>query len=264
MNIQNALKKEPQHIQDSPVVHAMVQLIQNQAEQIQNQAEQIITLKKIIEDLKDEISRLNKTPKRPKFKLNKMEPRNRSKGGSSEKTSSSNKNICAPDKKLEVVTVKAKGVPQGSRFKGYAEFKVQDLEIIVREITYKLEVWQSLDGTIIRAQLPEELKGKHFGAYLRTLIINLYAQGMTQPTIYDFLQGIGIEISSGQINHILLEEADGFAKASEAILQAGLSEASYIYVQMTQVPDINTKIATAHILVVSILHITRQHLANQG
>jgi hypothetical protein len=67
---------------------------------------------------------------------------------------------------------------------------VQDLEIIFREITYKLAVWQSLDGKIIQAQLPEELKSKHFGADLRTLIINLYAQEnperKTSPHFFEY------------------------------------------------------------------------------
>ena len=240
MNIQDALKQEPQYIQDSPVVQAMAQLIQIQAEQIQHQAEQIQRqteqinqLEKTIEELKDEISRLNKTPKRPKFKPNKLEPRDRRKGNSQSNSSKKDKNICAPNKKQEEIRVEAKEVPQDSRFKGYSEFKVQDIEITVKEITYKLEVWQSPDGKTIRAQLPKELRGKHFSPNLRTLVINLYAQGMTQPAIYDFLQSVGVEISSGQISHILLDEADGFAKASEAILQAGLNEAPYIRVDDT-------------------------------
>jgi len=256
MDIQGALTQEPKYIQDLPVVQTMVQFIQSQAEQIQSQAkqiqsqaeqiqsqakqiqsqaeqiqsqaEQICKLEKTIDELKDEISRLNKTPKRPKFKPNRMEPRNRKKGNSQKNSPGSNKNICAPDKKQEEVKVQANEVPQGSRFKGYSDFKVQDLEIIVKEITYRLEVWQAPNGKIVRAKLPSELRGKHFGPDLRTLIINLYAQGMTQPAMDDFLQGVGIEISPGQINHILLEEADGFANASEAILQAGLNEAPYI------------------------------------
>ncbi len=240
MNIQQALTHEPQRIQDSPVVQAMVELIKNQAEQIQRQAEQIQRqaeqiqcqaeqinkLEKTIDNLKDEISRLNNTPKRPKLNSNKMEPRKR--GNAKNNCNPNHKNTCVPDKKREEVKIKAKKVPQGSRFKGYSEFKVQDLEITVKEITYKLEVWQAPNGKVIRAQLPKELQGKHFGSDLRILIINLYAQGMTQPTIYDFLKGVGIEISSGQINHILLDEADEFAKVSEEILQAGLQEAPYI------------------------------------
>lgn len=235
MNIQDALKQEPQYIQDSPIVQVMAQLIQSQAEQIQRQAEQIqrqveqiSKLEKTVEELKDEISRLNNTPKRPKFKPNKMVPRNRRGGSSRGNSSKKDKKICVPNKKHEEIKVRAKEVPAGSRFKGYSKFKVQELEITVKEISYKLETWLTPDGKIIRAQLPEELRKKHFGASLRTLIINLYAQGMTQPAIGDFLQGIGVKISSGQINHILLEEADKFEEVSEAILQAGLNEAPYI------------------------------------
>lgn len=227
MNIQDALKLEPRHIQESPIVQSMAQLIQQQAEQIQQQAEQIMKLEKTVEELKDEISRLTKTPKRPKFKPNGMEPRNRGKKNS-QKSSPNNRNICTPEKKKEEIKVQAEEVPPGSRFKGYSEFKVQDLEITVKEITYKLEVWQSPSGKVIRAQLPKELRSKHFGTSLRTLVINLYAQGMTQPAIHDFLQNVGIEISSGQVNHILLDEADEFAQLSEKILEAGLNEAPYI------------------------------------
>jgi len=51
---------------------------------------------------------------------------------------------------------------------------------------------------------------------------------MTQPTIFDFLKGLGIKISEGHVNNILLEEAEAFSKVSEDILKAGLEEAPYI------------------------------------
>ena len=226
MDIQDALKQEPQHIQDSPVVQAMLNLIQKQNEQIQTQTEQISKLNKTIDELKNEISRLNKTPKRPKFKPNKIEPRKR--GKSSTPSSKNEKNICVPNKKREEIKVLAEGVPKNSRFKGYSKFKVQDLDIAVKDITYKLEVWITPEGKVIRGQLPQEVRGKHFGANLRALVINLYAQGMTQPAIHDFLKGVGIKISSGQISHIFLDEAEKFSEVSEAILEAGLNEAPYI------------------------------------
>lgn len=234
MKIKNTLALDPKFIQDFPAVQSIVQFMENQAEQIQNQSEQIqkqveeiCKLKNIIDKLKDEISRLNKTPKRPKFGKNNMEPRNRG-NGSSQNSTRNNKSICIPEKKQEEIKIAARKVPEGSRFKGYTKFKVQDVKINVKETIYKLEVWQSPNGKIIRAKLPKELRGKHFGSELRTLIINFYAQGMTEPTIKDFLQGVGVYISSGQINNILLEEADQFTKVSEEILEAGLNEASYI------------------------------------
>ena len=240
MDIEEAIAQSPQYIQDSPIVKAMVELIQSQAEQIQSQAEQIqqqteqiTTLRATIEDLKDEISRLNKTPKRPKFRPNKMEPRGRGQKKNEKGGSKKNKNIFAPDKKREEIKVFAENVPPNSRFKGYSEFKVQDLDFVVKETIYKLAVWKAPDGQIIRARLPEQIRGKHFGPKLHTLIINFYAQGMTQPTINDFFKSIGIEISSGQINQILLEEADRFAQVSEEILRSGLEEASYIRVDDT-------------------------------
>lgn len=67
------------------------------------------------------------------------------------------------------------GIPEGARFKGYQEFVVQELEIIPKNITYKLEVWQLPDGTIVRSALPREVQGSHFGHQLRALVHNLYA-----------------------------------------------------------------------------------------
>ena len=52
-----------------------------------------------------------------------------------------------------------------------------DLSVVAKEITYKLEVWQSPNGEIIRGKLPSEFEGQHFGSTLRAFTTNLYAQG---------------------------------------------------------------------------------------
>ena len=97
---------------------------------------------------------------------------------------------------------------EGCRFKGYQEFTVQDIGLVVKEITYKLEVWQTPDGQVIRAKLPEELNGQHFGRTLKAFTTAMYAHGITQPAMHEFLVGLGLEISTGKINDILLNEAD--------------------------------------------------------
>jgi hypothetical protein len=218
-------------------VQSQAKQIQSQLEQIQGQAEQIAALHKTIDELKDEISRLNNTPKRPKFRGGGMEPRNRTKGNRQNRNSSANieqqPTDINPGKTREEKRISPKEIPQGSRFKGYQEFAVQEVELHAKEIIYKLEVWEGPDGTIHRGKLPSELDGQHFGPELRTLVINLYAQGVTEPCILEFLHGVGIEISSGQIHNILMAQSEYFSLLGEEILSVGLEMASYIQVDDT-------------------------------
>ena len=206
--------------------------IQGQVAQIQGQAEQMTAMQKMINELKNEISRLNNTPKRPKFRRGGMEPRDRSKKSydnpNNNNPDSTGRSQHNPKKKKEERIISPDVIPEGSRFKGYQEFTVQEIELHAKETLYKLEVWQAPSGSVHRGILPEELEGQHFGPELRALIINLYAQCMTQPCILEFLHGIGIEISSGQIHNILMNEAEGFSSISKNILSVGLKEADYV------------------------------------
>jgi hypothetical protein len=96
------------------------------------------------------------------------------------------------------------------------------------DVTYRLEVWQAPDGTVIRAALPPSIVGAHFGPSVLTMVHNLYANGMTQPAIFDFMLGVGIDVSEGQIHNMLVGEAKQYQQQSEAILSAGIQEAPYI------------------------------------
>lgn len=133
-----------------------------------------------------------------------------------------------PQKVQQEIRIPATGIPERSRFKGYQTYVVQELEIIPKDITYKLEVWQSPDGCVVRASLPPEVQGSHFGYQLRALVHNLYALGMTEPGLFDLLKGSGIEISEGQMHNILVNESDAYHRESEKILTTGLEEAPYI------------------------------------
>jgi hypothetical protein len=211
-------------------VQDLIRIILAQAVQIQAQAEQIAAMQQKIDELKDEISRLNNTPKRPKFRAGGMEPRNRrqkNKSNNSSNPCNSTQALDNPKKEKEEKRISPDNIPKRSRFKGYQDFTVQEIQLHVKETTYKLEVWEAPDGTIHRGKLPEELKGQHFGPELKALIINLYAQCVTQPCILDFLHGIGVEISSGQIHNILMNESESFSAMGEKILSAGLKEAEY-------------------------------------
>jgi hypothetical protein len=103
--------------------------------------------------------------------------------------------------------IKATDIPEGSHFKGYREYVVQGLEIKSCNLLYKLERWQLPDGSYRVAELPADIKNHHFSAELRAYILHPqhHHQGVTQPLLLAQLREWGIEISSGQLNRILIE-----------------------------------------------------------
>lgn len=230
MNSEEALSHIPPDLQQAPWLQQIVGLLQTQSRVIQEQAEQITALKQTVQDLKDEIARLTKTPKRPKFRPGGGDPKSRSgkPGNSTGSAERNSANKLAPKKVQQEICIPALGVPQGARFKGYQEYALQELELTPKDVIYKLEVWQAPDGTVIRAMLPKEAQGSHFGCQLRALLHNLYALGMTEPGLFDLLCGAGIEISEGQVHNILMNESEKYREESEKILSAGLEEAPYI------------------------------------
>lgn len=230
MNSEPSFSQFPPELQSVPWIQQLIALlqqqarqIQEQARQIQEQAEEIAALKKTVQEQKDEINRLKNVPKRPKFRPGGGDPKSRSgKPDSSKEKGSSLNNIMAPQKMRQEVVIPALEVPQGSRFKGYQEYAVQELEVIPKDIIYRLEVWEAPDGAVIRGVLPKEAQGSHFGFQLRVLLHNLYALDMTEPGLFDLLTASGIEISEGQVHNILMSESAGYQQASEEILTASI------------------------------------------
>lgn len=228
MNLEDILALIPPELSSSSWMEKLVALLQEQARLIQSQAEEIAVLKVVVQEQRDEINRLKNMPKRPKFRKSGGNPKSRSGKPGNNVDKSSPGNDLAPKKITQEIIVSALDVPPGSRFKGYQDYTVQELELIPKDITYRLEVWQTPDGTVIRGILPPEAQGSHFGHQLRALTHNLYALGMTEPGLFEFLTSSNIDISEGQVHNILMGESAAYQKISEGILKAGLEEASYI------------------------------------
>jgi predicted RNase H-like nuclease (RuvC/YqgF family) len=58
----------PVDLRTAPWLERLLTLFQEQRQVIQKQAEQIASLKQTVQELRDEVNRLKKLPKRPKFR----------------------------------------------------------------------------------------------------------------------------------------------------------------------------------------------------
>ena len=196
--------------------------------------EEAAELRRTVAAQRDEIARLKGGPGRPNIKPSGMdkatEPRPppptgsepRQKGGKTSKLSIH-----------EERTVTVAAPPQGSRFKGYTNFVVQDLVIRSHVVNFRRERWQKPDGDMMTAPLPAGISG-HFGPELRRFVLAQYHQGqVTVPRLLAQLRAFGIVISKRQLVRLLIAGQDGFLAENREVLRAGLSSAAWVTVDDT-------------------------------
>jgi hypothetical protein len=217
----------------TPLVKALLKKLEQSDQLIERLYEENRLLKEQIQILRDEIAVLKKTSKRPKIKPNKKPKGPSASQGKEEKRAGSEKK----SKSLEIHETKVitpENLPEGSTLKRKRSFDVQDLKLQIYNIRYILEEWESPTGEMFLSKMPEGLAQGHFGNELCSFILNQHHQcQVTQPLLHEQLTEFGIDISTGQLNNILIENKDLFHEEKLGILQSGLKVSSYIQVDDT-------------------------------
>ncbi len=188
-----------------------------------------------IEILKEEIKRLKGHKGKPRMSPSKMDKEDKKDSSDSKKRAGSDKRHKNDELKIdEEKTIAARDIPEGSRFKGYHYYVVQELQLQTKNTRYRLERWQLPDGRYVIASLPTALVGYHFGPLLRSFIDYQYHhQHVTQPLLLEQLRDYGVAISAGELNRLIVEDKEIFHEEKTGILPAGLGVSSYIHVDDT-------------------------------
>jgi hypothetical protein len=190
----------------------------------------VAALEKTAAEQREEIARLKGLKGRPEIKPSGMD-----KGTEPPKPSKGKRQFrgkVTPRVSIEDQVVKV-AVPEGSRFKGYEPFLVQDLVISASATCYQRERWITPDGRTILAPLPEGVDG-HFGPELRRFVLMQYHQGQsTLPRLVGLLRSIGVSISKRQLQRLLTDREADFVAEAQAVLRAGLETSPYVSVDDT-------------------------------
>ena len=201
----------------------------------------------VVQALRDEIAVLKGEKGRPKIRPSKLETGGQEEEEGEEEEENDNGEK-APRKRPgskkrsktaeleihETVIVRPDNVPEGSRFKGYEDFTVQDLVLMTHNTRYRLQQWVTPDGKRLVGKLPACLNGGHYGPTSVSFILyQHYHAQVTQPLLLEQLREFGLDISAGQLSRILTEGKERFHEEKDEILRVGLEISHHVNVDDT-------------------------------
>lgn len=190
-----------------------------------------------IQRLKDEINRLKGEKGKPKISPNM--PRKENDIIKTPKNSKWKKRSKKPRIKIdrvENVEIDKSILPPDAEPKGYRSVIKQNIKFETDNVEYRLERYYSpSEKKTYEAELPWDVQDSEYGSDLKAYIMYLYYVGrVTEPKIYEMLNGAGCIISRGEISNILTKEkSEEFSMEKLDIFETGMECSDYFHIDDT-------------------------------
>jgi len=204
-------------------------------ERCEQLARLVLDLQETVIKLKDEINRLKGQKSRPKIPKSTLEDSGKKGNNEGNKNRTSTSRTAGLKKvKQQEIIINPPNIPEGSRFKGYSDFHVEELNIEALKIKYRMAVFETSTGEILRGHLPDNLRGKHFGPELIAYCLDQYhGRGVTRPQLLEQLHGFGVTVSAGELDNLLITDKEAFHEENAAVFEAGIAHSDYFNVDDT-------------------------------
>jgi len=230
---------DPNEIQDLEGARQAIVLLLNLVEELlaENRA-----LREENQRLRDEINRLKGEQGKPDIRANqsKSSPTASSNYSSEqerhqpkERSKRKKKETIRIDRE-QVARVDATTMPDDVQFKGYEDVVVQDVIFRSDNVLFHKEKYYSpSEHKSYLAALPPGYAGE-FGPGIKSLVIVLYhAVQTSEPKILELLRSVGVQMSEGELSHLLIKGHEDFHAEKDAVYAAGLRSTPWQHLDET-------------------------------
>jgi hypothetical protein len=134
----------------------------------------------------------------------------------------------------QVAQVDPDRLPPDAEFKGYEDVVVQDVLFRTDNVLFHKEKFYSPSQhqTYLASLLPS-YHGQ-FGPGIRSLaLVFYYGARMSEPKVAELLRSVGVQISDGQVSHLLIKDHTVFHTEKATLYQAGLASSPWQHLDDT-------------------------------
>jgi hypothetical protein len=134
----------------------------------------------------------------------------------------------------QVARVDATTLPDDVQFKGYEDVVVQDVLLRTDNVLFHKEKYYSpSERKSYLAALSPGYAGE-FGPGIKSLVIVLYhAVQSSEPKILELLRSVGVQMSEGELSHLLTKGHEDFHAEKDAVYAAGLRSTPWQHLDET-------------------------------